>query len=224
MTLREIIYMIMDELKIMSDDSTFNENHIKFLVNKYRITLLNQQYAKTGGVPDNANYQTVDLNLEVIKNIEYLSCSEKILKSKENIPNILNISNTRIYPNDFSDYRINIVSEDRFKFVGFNRWTQNIIFGTIKDNYLYLKSNNPQFLYLENVTLKGIFADDYNNLDEEYPLEAGLVPLLIQSIVQELSPKTIQPEDSYNNASDDKANLTRYLASNTKSDLAKQLS
>ena len=105
-----------------------------------------------------------------------------------------------------------------------NRWTQNIIFGTIKDNYLYLKSNNPQFLYLENVTLKGIFADDYNNLDDEYPLEAGLVPLLIQSVVQELSPRTIQPEDSYNNASDDKANLTRYLSLNTKSDLAKQLS
>ena len=44
MTYREIIYMCLDALKITSDDAIFNEDHILFLVNKYRNLLLQQKY------------------------------------------------------------------------------------------------------------------------------------------------------------------------------------
>lgn len=40
MTWRELIYMINDELKLDSDDSSFNEEHIAFLAGKYRAFLL----------------------------------------------------------------------------------------------------------------------------------------------------------------------------------------
>ena len=44
MTYREIVYMCLDTLKITSDDSIFNEDHILFLINRYRSILLQQKY------------------------------------------------------------------------------------------------------------------------------------------------------------------------------------
>lgn len=227
MTLREIVYLISDELKFMSDDSSFNEEHIKFLVNKYRVFILNQQYSKDiKKVIPESNYQTIELTLKQVNSIEELECSRRYLKTNEEIPNILSFSNTRIYPEDFNNIRITLISRDRFKFIGFNKWLKNIIYCANIDNYLYLTSNNPQHFYLEKLKLTGIFEDveiaaNTSNsycdiLDMEYPLEPGLVPLLVQSVVQELAPKTVQPEDSYNNASDDKANIANYIARNQK--------
>jgi len=40
MTYKEIIYLILDELKMSSDDSYYTEDHVKFLCNKYRTLLL----------------------------------------------------------------------------------------------------------------------------------------------------------------------------------------
>ena len=45
MTYKEIVYMCLDTLKITSDDSIFNEDHILFLINRYRSILLQQKYA-----------------------------------------------------------------------------------------------------------------------------------------------------------------------------------
>ena len=39
-TFKQLTYLVLDELKISSDDSTFNENHIVFLLSKYRAFLL----------------------------------------------------------------------------------------------------------------------------------------------------------------------------------------
>lgn len=221
MTLREIIYMVMDELKLMSDDINFNEDHIRFLVNKYRIFLLNQAYIKGAStvIPE-VNYQTVTLTLKQVREIPELEDSKIYLKSIETVPNTLYYADKSIYSH-LNNYRMAIVDESRFKFVGFNKWLKNIIYGTIKDNHLYLTSNNPQYLYLESVKYKDIFEDPelaYNinhpnedSLDMEYPIDAGLVQALIASVVKELSPLVTVPEDNENNASDDKANLNDYV-------------
>lgn len=225
MTLREIIYMIMDELKLLSDDSNFNEGHIRFLVGKYRIFLLNQAYSTGAADIADANYQTISLQLEQIKAIPELNSSRVYLKSVEKIPNTLDYTSRKVF-SYLNNYNIAVVSKDRFKFVGHNKWTKNNIYCTVINNYLYLTSNNPQYLYLENVDYKAVFEDvekaflinnpDDDYLDMDYPLESGLVPALIQAVVQDLAPKTVQPEDSYNNAADDKSNIANYIARNQK--------
>ena len=43
-TYRQITYLVLDELKQLSDDSTFNEEHIIFLLGKYRGAILKQTY------------------------------------------------------------------------------------------------------------------------------------------------------------------------------------
>ena len=65
MTYREIIYMCLDALKITSDDAIFNEDHILFLVNKYRNLLLQQKYSDIRNTVLESNYQTLCLNLEI---------------------------------------------------------------------------------------------------------------------------------------------------------------
>ena len=56
------------------------------------------------------------------------------------------------------------------------------------------------------------------------PIEEDLVTTLIEMVVKELAGSMYIPNDTINNASDDKADLATFLRTNTKSDLAKQLS
>ena len=44
-TYRELVYLVLDELKGTSDDFTYTEDHIIFLLNKYRAFLLKQKYS-----------------------------------------------------------------------------------------------------------------------------------------------------------------------------------
>lgn len=233
MTLREIIYMIMDELKLMSDDSSFNEDHIKFLIDRYRASLLYQQYSKDIKRPiSDSNYQSINLTLAPYTDDSYYGNNGEYYKSTSKIPTIMPFSNVKLYPaesNSRFNYKFSWVSKERFKYTGFNKWLKRIVYYSLgEDNYLYLKSDWEDLEPLEKITIRGIFEStdisEANSLDKEFPLEHNLIPILIQSVVQELAPKTVQPEDSYNNASDDKANLNTYLSLNTKSNLAKQLS
>lgn len=224
MTLREIVYMIMDELKLMSDDSYFNEDHVRFLVNKHRTNILKQLYSKDNSVISESNYQTIEVNLD---NKEKETDDDFFFSNKKSylfgigtIPTLMNISKTKVTAeNSRFSYNISLISKDRMKFVGYNKWLKNIIYCIIEDNQLYIYTLQDNLKEGIVFKVKGIFENPEaveDLFDEEYPLEPSLVPALIQSVVAELAPKTIQPEDSENNASDDKANLANYISRNQK--------
>lgn len=67
---KDVVYMILDELKIQSDDSIFTEDHIIYLINKVRPLLLENKYKKAQDISD-SNYQTICLDLELVENKEY---------------------------------------------------------------------------------------------------------------------------------------------------------
>lgn len=233
-TIREIIYLIMDEVKLSSDDSKFNEDHILFLLSKYRHWLLTRKYANTKNSISKSNFQTIYLELNNINNEH---CLEDVLKSTVKIPHISTIINPKIYTKDIFDDRIAFVDAHRFKFIGFNKYMVNIIYACLnKENYLYIKSKNPNYRYLENISIYAIFEDfigaielDANRdvncdiLDSIFPLEDQLIPELIQRIVQELIGAKFRPADNINNASDDAAKIANFVRQNIKSDLAKQM-
>ena len=236
MTYREIVYMCLDALKVTSDDSTFNEDHILFLVNKYRSLLLQQKYLDVRNTMSDSNYQTLCLDLIVDDTTSTNICSDIILRSKEKIPKVLNVGNTEVSLNDYYLGEIVLVTSNRLRYVGHNKWLQNVIYCAIgNDDYLYFKSVNPQHLYLDKVKLKGVFEDpikaaklscDNNNcnpLDLEIPLEDSLVSKLIEIVVQFVSSGLYKPEDRYNNAKDDLADLMSFIRNNMKSNLQKQI-
>lgn len=235
MTWRELIYMINDELKLGSDDSSFNEEHIAFLVGKYRAFLLKQKYSDLRKTISDSNYQTISLELQQTPAIKGEACEGSYLRSTIKVPSTLGIGNSRVFPMDYFQGEITYISKDRMRYVGYNKYMNNIIYCTKgPDDYLYFKSCNPQHLYLEKVQFSAIFSDakevsEFNIqgpcsiYDTEFPIEEALVPPLIELVVKELLGASYRPKDSENNATDDLSDLAAFIQRNVKSTLAKQL-
>ena len=238
-TYRELVYLCLDELKLISDDSSFNEEHVMFILGKYRGLLLKQQYKDVKKEIPESNYQTICLELIQVPAISGEECEGgTYLRSKEKIPYLMSIASPKVYPVDYYQGNISYVSRERMKYVGYNRWLPNIIYASLgPDNYLYFKSFNPQYLYLENARLTGIFENPEqaselscnkdestcDPMDSVFPLEEAMIPQVVELTLKELSGGLYKPEDSENNASDDLSNLAAFLRQNAKSPLQKQI-
>ena len=225
---KELTYMVIDELKLSSDDSTFTQDHIIFLLNKYRSFILKQRYSDLRKPIPESNYQTLCLELIEVPAISGEPCEGgSYLRSKDKLPITMRIGNPRVYPIDFYQGEITYVSRDRMRYVGYNKFLQNIIYCSIApDDYLYFKSWNPQFLYLENVKFTAIFEDasaasDYecpsegedvacDILDRQFPIEDSLVPPLIELVVKELRGPEYAPKDEQNDANDNLDEMNYY--------------
>lgn len=234
-TYREITFTILDELKLASDDSFIQPEHVIFLLDKYRGLLLAQKYENVKKEIPESNYQTVCLDLIQVPAYEGDSCSGKgYLKSVQEIPDMMILGTTKVSTMDYFTGNINYVSSERFKYVGNNQYLHNMIYSTIApDEHLYIKSNNPQAYYLRKVKVTGIFEDSARAaelscdngdddgskcdiLDKNYPLEEDLIPQAVQLIVKELAGVIYKPADKTNDANDDLSRLATYLARNLK--------
>lgn len=241
MTYREIAYMCLDQLKVASDDSYYTIDHILFLISKIRALLLKQTYSNIKKEIPQSNYQTICLDLMQVPAITGEPCEGgTYLRSKEKVPSTMTIGTNIVYPIDFyQGTHITYVSRERMRYVGTNKWLKNIIY-TSKgpDGYLYFKSSNPQFLYLEKVRMTGIFEDpdkaaelecDSNNnlecdvLDREFPLEEGLVASAIELVIKYLSGAVYRPKDQENDANDDLSDLVAFIRRNMKSEFQKSI-
>lgn len=223
-TYKELTYMVLDELKLYSDDALYTEEHVMFLLGKYRTFLLKQRYSDVKKQIPESNYQTICLDLIEVPAISGEPCEGgSYLRSKEKIPFLMKIGNPMVYPVDYYQGEITYVSRERMRYVGYNKYLKNIIYASIgPDNYLYFKSFNPQYLYLEKARMTGIFEDPQaaselqcpdesgdtvcDVLDKTFPIEDSLVPQLVQLVVQELYNHSRSEEDDENNAKDDLSN------------------
>lgn len=241
MTYRELVYMVLDEIKQIADDSFITEDHVIFLANYYRQFLLEQKRSKDASfIYSNDNYQVLCLDLEQVEAIPDMDyCNDTYLRTIQRIPDTINGSTLKAYPYDyFYAKNIAIVSRDRFKFVGYNKYMANIIYGTLGiDGHLYLKSINPQFLYMKKLRVAGVFndateaakyvCDPEGNacdiLDQKFPFEGSLVTSLIEFLVKELTGVVWRQQDKTNDSTDSIDDIMNYLKQNVKSDLLKQL-
>lgn len=220
MTLRELVYMCMDEIKLNSDDSFYTEEHLVFLINKYRSFVLKKELEKENKQLNSSNGQTICLDLIEVRD-ESNPCGETMLRTEQKIPNLVNDEKVALYPIDYyATDKIIFTSMERMRFVTYNKWTKNLIYASKgPDDYLYLNSANPQYLYLEKIRMKAVFEDfeeasqyacddsgeeiTCDPMDMQFPLENALVPVVIELIVKELLGVKYQPRDTKNNASDD---------------------
>lgn len=242
-TYRELVHIVLDKLKLSSDDSFYNEEHVIFLLGKARGLVLKNQYKDVRKNIPESNYQTICLDLIQVPAIAGEQCEGgTYLRSKEKIPFIMDIATPKIYTADYYQGGVTYVSRERMQYVGYNKWLSNIIYASIgPDNYLYFKSFNPQYLYLEKAKFTAIFEDpekaaEYqvkypcegnesscDPMDTKFPLEEGLISQVIDLVFRELSNSIYKPEDSGNDASDALSNLASFLRSNNKSALQKQI-
>lgn len=231
MLVKELVYSILDLLKINSDDSFWTEDHVIYLCKKYRSFLIKKEQDKEKGSQDVASefeYQQICLDLEKVPAIDGEPCTGGYyLRTTQKIPKILEGTQPRVYPLDYyQGINISYVSRDRMRYVGTNPYLQNIIYTSIgPDLHLYLNSSNPQFLYLKKLRMSAIFEDmdeaagllcdsdgesqSCDVLDMEFPIRDYLVPPLIELVVKQLSGSVLRKSDEENNAKDDTPDLNR---------------
>ena len=246
-TYREAVYMVLDFLKLSSDDAYYTEDHVKFLLNKFRAYVLKSKYEDNkknpASVPSDDNAQTLDLTLEHVNGIDGVPCTGHFLRSVEEIPSPMFWFNLKVWAGAMFGDNIILTMPTRFRFAGTGRLASKFNYATIgPDNHLYLKSGNPQLYYLEKASIRGIFEDPEKAyeiediqvakdgetpacdvMDKEFPLESNLLALCMQYVVKELSGSTYKPADNDNNAADDLSELAQFIRSYMKSPLRKQL-
>lgn len=241
-TYKQIVYMVLDEIKAFGGDSDITEEHVIFLANNYRLFLIEQKRKQDGESQlAQSNYQTICLKVQPTPAIDGAPCENGYyLVSTSTIPTMVEGTIPKIFPEDYFNTKISYVTKDRMKYVGYNKYMQNIIYATKgDDDKVYLRSNNPQFQYLERIKLSGVFEDteipadlrceeeessaNCDPLSKEFPLQASLIPQMIQLIVKELLGAAYRPADSQNNDRDDLSNLATFISRNSKSALNKQI-
>lgn len=249
MTYKELVYMALDALKIHSDDAKFTEDHVIFLLNKYRAYALQQKYSKTLEGINNRNYQSINIELKAdIKAFLQDISGGKILKSNKEIPSIINISlpevqiETTVVEGEGEgavtyegNEAIVFTTEDRIRYTGFNRFLKKIIYCCIdKNNIFILKcADNTRISSINKVHLSAIFSNplsvfnfngsELDTLDEKFPLEDALVPGVLELVLKDLTNGIYKPSDNLNDAQDALSDLAGYLRRNMKSQFQKQI-
>lgn len=236
MTFRELTYLVLDEIKQISDDSSFTEDHVIMLLNKYRSFLLKQRYSDIKKMIPESNYQTV--NLEVISvpamSGDHDPLGFNYLKSNDKVPIPIQIGFPRVYVDNYFVGEITYVTRDRMRYVGLSTYMNNIIYTAIgPDKYLYLKNPNASiFAGITTVNFTAIFLDaieaininhkDEDILDQDFPIEESLIPPLIELCRNELAPVVYRPTDTKNNANDDLTSIptTQPQSKNTQSKMS----
>ena len=148
-------------------------------------------------------------------------CSGMWLRSIKEIPDTVGVSDAKLSTvNDMLQCNVAFIAPERMPYVGYNKWLTKIIYASKSaDGHLYLKGNNPQFMYLSRVKMSAVFSDPQkaaemscdgdgnpnacNILEADFPLEDALIPSCIEMVVQELVGSRYAPEDKNNNAKDD---------------------
>lgn len=225
MLVKEIAYACLDLAKAStSDDSYLTIDHCIFLCKKYRAFLIKKEQEKNRGSQEVASefeMQQICIDLEKVPAIDGSACTGGYyLRSTKPIPKILEGYQPKVYPIDYyQGTNISFVSRDRMRYVGTNKYLQNIIYSSLgPDLHLYLNSNNPQFLYLKKLRISAVF-DDFESvtdllcddagestpcdvLDAEFPIREHLIPPLIELVVKALNGSKFQPIEVKNDAKD----------------------
>ena len=222
-TYRELVYICLDLVKGTSDDFSYTEEHVAYLLDKYRALLLKQKY---GNDPKKyiplSNYNNL---------VIYIESDNTTGKSVNTVPNLMNIGIPRITEykkdydyieiDDYYTYDIEFVSRERYPFVGKNRWLSNIMYCTIDTlgNLIIKKHESktdittiPKAICLTAIFEEPILGIESNKLDNVFPIEESLIPNLIQLVLKDLLGAAYRPSDNTNNASDDLAALAGYLS------------
>ena len=226
-TFGEIIYMCLDVMKLDHDDSYYTEEHILFLASKMRALLLERKYKnsrnQTFTPMSDENVQEICLHLEP-NDMAPSGCSGLWLRSIEEIPDIINVSDAKISTvSDMLQCTVAFIPKERMPYVGYNKWLRKILYAAKSDDkHLYVTGSNPQFMYLDNMKMTAVFSDPQkaaelscdgdgngkcNILEMKFPLEQALIPSCIELTVQELMGSRYAPQDKQNDAKDGLADV-----------------
>ena len=245
MKVKDLVYYILDNVKLISDDTIINEGHVMFLIKKYRSLLIKKEQDKEkASKTEQSEYevQQICLHLEKVPAIDGEPCTGGYyLRTKEKIPKLFDGTTPNLYPIDYyQGINICYVPRNRMRYIGTNKYLQNIIYASLAPNYhLYFNSNNPLFMYLNEIRMSGVFEDydeasklscdnDGNDtscdtLEAEFPIRDYLVPILLEMCIKDITGAAYKPKEDTNDAKDNLADIASFIRHNTKNSLQQQI-
>lgn len=219
-TLREMIYDVKERLNIYSDDNTFSDEHIAFMIKQKRAKLLKYYISNL------RKEVSFDAKQEICLNLEYVDCKQGIdmLQSKESLPSIIETTGRNLIQNislpSLASKWINVIGYERIPYLTGGRFNGKQIYITVSpDRKVLVYSLAGNHLLLEQLKAF-ILAEDPEEAeklscntddtcdfyDKPYPNEASLNDQIKNEIVQELTMKYRIPVDLSNDTNDNTAN------------------
>lgn len=225
MTVVEICYMVMEGLssnKIV-DDFEIDIRLVKqwvilkrsqFLKNKtnsgYDINLNNAQtqafvVSKIDSVGTPSSYPFVNTTTQKYTIFKSDTVIPKILENMMG-PLVLEFGNE-----DLNKYGYQFVPYERLKFCGNGRFNSGLVYGALKDQYVYLQQRTGDDYLVDNpnCVIRAIFEDPtkvtgYNDETSEFPCSLDVIEYIKNSIFDvELKVMLNTPEDNLNSANDE---------------------
>lgn len=188
------------------------------------------------------NSQTICVDLEYTSTLCGDPCGQGYLRSVRKIPETIGSGFPTIAPMDYFSSHISYVPFEKMKYIGFNKYLNNIIYCSIgPDDYVYLKSGNPMFENLHRIRITGLFDDfeeaqglscecntgddasDCDPMQAEFPIDTYLVPQLIDLVLKQLLGAAYRPKDEQNNAKDELSDIQSFIRHYVKKPLVNQL-
>lgn len=206
MTYREFVYLVFDELKILSDDKLWEPDHVIVMLHKYRALLIKQRYShKKMDIP-RIFFQEYEVNFRLDEGFSY--------ETLEPIPEILNLNGytlSTFIRHYSSKNKLEIISPERIKNLIRNKWTNKIDYFAISHKGIALiNSTDPTDTQGKFIFLNAIFEDpslvfpkSENILDQLIPCEASMITEIMEMCTKELGTFDKVTGDTINNAADD---------------------
>ena len=213
-TYRQLVFMVLDELKMRTDDVSLEVDHIIILLNKYRASYIKQKYG--GQLKKNIPlpyYQIMTILVHPINKVSYKKIPKLIDLNGVELSTDVDALNTQ------NTHKITLVHPQRFEYTGVNKYLTSILYATIwYDNYFKVKysgtipSTFKVSALLENPTdIIAFEAEDnsplMNPLDLEFPMEEAGIGEIIAYVLKEVADIRIFPFVDKNNAKEDTVNV-----------------
>jgi hypothetical protein len=212
MTLKEIIYSIREDFRLMSDDSDQTQELFAYMIRNARALVLQQRYSDPRNIVPPVEYQslTVPIGDDARSTIQIPS----VIKTTGNAH-----ASLKVYGTGMADTMLriplNVVHLERLPFVGNNPYNADQIYCAIdEDGTLIFNSKNNLYRLINSVVARGLFEDpeavylasggieDFYTV--KYPLsEANLIDVRKIVDVKVMNMLKI-PKDEFNDATEER--------------------
>jgi hypothetical protein len=220
MTKLEVIYDVKEKLQISTDDDIMTDEYIGHLVDVKRMVLIKQTFSTVTKAIPVACLSEICLDLEIVDAITGSPMFGHILRTKQIIPTVMNISGREdlitVRSIDNLSTGFNAISMERFPFLGHNKYLNNQIYTAINsDGRIYFYSKRDKFKLMSKVIARGVFESptkanemsclsSCNDMDNEYPIEGYMIDDIVSLIRKDLVVTLQTPNDDKNDSTDDR--------------------
>ena len=226
MKLNKLIYDIREATKEYMDDTEVSNRYIKYLLNIKRAKYLRQELNNAQRTTDSTTVQTLTVNLEEVDSSDcgLKGVCDKIMRSCKKLPDPLALHTkngiTRVAALDKMSKPFNFVTREKAIYAQDAPFPNSIYSFLHDDGYLYVISQNASLVFLECISVTGIWEDpsDLARFDvccsckenteacfteeSEYPIQPHLVDSIRKEVIAEIIQMKQIPEDKINDGED----------------------